>query len=83
MSIISIVVGVLGLCYAGCFIFSIAAIVLGYLGKQDAEQTGDKSVRTMAIIGLVLGIVGILLGIVSWILQASGVEIYSFDFETS
>lgn len=84
MAIISIVVGVLGLCYAGCFIFSIVAIILGALGKKDAEQTGDSSIRTMALVGLVLGIVGIVLGILSWTLQLTGVwEPYSYNFETS
>ncbi len=83
MSIISIVTGVLGLCYATCFVFGVAALVLGILAKKDAEQTGDTSVRTMALIGIVLGGIGLALGVLAVILQLAGVDVYTFDFETS
>src|SRR3546814_15580252 len=47
MAIISLVTGILGLCCAGWFIFSIAAVVLGYLGKKEtaAGKKDRKSTR--------------------------------------
>ncbi|MGO1167121.1 MAG: hypothetical protein ACTMHL_10945, partial [Janibacter sp.] len=38
MSIISIVVGVLGICYSGCFIFSIAHRVAGPFGQVSQQE---------------------------------------------
>ncbi|WEV78567.1 DUF4190 domain-containing protein [Janibacter cremeus] len=67
MSIASLVVGVIGLCSCMCFVGSIAAIVLGVLGRKGAERTGDASSRTMALIGLGLGVAGIVVGIGWWI----------------
>lgn len=71
MSIISIVTGVIGLCCCSWFIFSIAAVVLGYLGGKEFDKTGEK--KTLAQVGLGLGVLGIVLGIIVWILTATGV----------
>ncbi|HBO53650.1 DUF4190 domain-containing protein [Janibacter terrae] len=71
MSIISIVTGVIGLCCCSWFVFSIAAVVLGYLGGKEFDKTGEK--KTLAQVGLGLGVLGIVLGIIVWILTATGV----------
>jgi hypothetical protein len=78
MAIISLVVGILGICCTGWFVFSIAAAVLGYLGKKEiADSNGAKKGAGMATAGLVLGIIGIVLGVLWWILVAAG----AFDFD--
>ncbi|WP_114202462.1 DUF4190 domain-containing protein [Janibacter anophelis] len=71
MSIISIVAGVIGLCCCTWFVFSIAAVVLGFLGGKEYDKTGEK--KTLAQVGLALGVLGIVLGIITWILTATGV----------
>ena len=79
LSIISLVTGILGCC---CPIFSIAAIVLGVLGRKETEN-GAKRGGGMATAGLVLGIVFIAINIVYWILVGADVidsNIYA-DFD--
>lgn len=75
MSIISLVTGILGICCAGWFILSIAAVVLGFLAKK--EIAAGKKGGGMATAGIVLGVIGILLGVLSWILIATG----TLDFD--
>lgn len=70
MSIIAIVTGVIGLCCSTWFIFSIAAVVLGFLGGKEYDKAGQK--KTLALVGLGLGIAGIVIGIIWWILIATG-----------
>lgn len=73
MAIISLVTGILGICCAGWFILSIAAVVLGYLGRKEIRESGGtKKGDGMALAGLILGAIGIALGILSWILIATG-----------
>ena len=73
MAIISLVTGILGIfpcCTIG--IFSIAGIVLGYLGKKEiAESNGTKKGAGLATAGLITGVVGLVLGIAYWILVIS------------
>jgi hypothetical protein len=77
MAISSLVLGILGFVCCGCGLFSIAAIVLGILGKKEiAESNGTKTGAGMAQAGFILGIVGIAISVLYWILYAVGV----FDF---
>jgi len=77
MAISSLVLGILGFVCCGCGLFSIAAIVLGVLGKKEiAESNGAKTGAGMAQAGFILGIVGIAISVLYWILYAAGV----FDF---
>ena len=78
LSIISVVTGVLGLCCCTWFIFSIAAVVLGFFGMKEYDKTGQK--KTLAQVGIGLGIAGIVIGIIYWILIATGVVDSSFDY---
>ncbi len=75
MSIISLVTGILGIfpcCTIG--VFSIAAIVLGVLGKKEiAESQGTKKGAGMAQAGLITGIVGLVLGVLYWVLVVANV----------
>ncbi|UMG92133.1 DUF4190 domain-containing protein [Nocardioides sp. TF02-7] len=77
MAIIGLVLGILGLipCLWGCFIFSIAAVVLGFLGKKETDS-GQKKGGGMALAALITGVLGILASILIWILFATG----AFDF---
>lgn len=84
MSIISLITGILGILACGCFVFQIAAVVLGLLGKKEIDESnGAKTGAGMAKAGLILGIVGLVLGILYWILIAVtdfGTFEYSSDF---
>lgn len=74
MGIASIVTGVLGLiCCPG--LFSVAAIITGYLAKKDSNPENAK----LGKIGLILGIVGLVLAILWGILAATGVIDTSFS----
>ena len=84
MAILSLVVGIIGLLACCTFIFSIAAVVLGFLGKKEvAESHGARSGGGMATAGLVLGIVGIVLGILYIVGSVlANVAFYEFDYDT-
>ncbi|WP_051485436.1 DUF4190 domain-containing protein [Nocardioides sp. J54] len=77
MAIIALVTGILGVipCFWGCFVFSIAALVLGILGKKEVQQ-GTKTGGGMAQAGFILGIIGIVLSIGYWVAFSLG----AFDF---
>lgn len=75
MAIISLVTGILGIICCGCGLFSIAAIVLGILGKKETDS-GEKKGGGLALAGLITGGVGILITVIYWILVISG----AFDF---
>lgn len=82
MAIISVVTGGLGIIYCTCFLFSIAAVVLGVLARKEFQKTGKPD--TLAKVGLGLGVAGIVIGLLIWILQLAGVwEPMTFNFETS
>lgn len=67
MAIISLVTGIIGLICCSWFVFSIAATVLGFLGKKEIDE-GKKTGKGLAIAGLSLGIAGLVLGVVVWVL---------------
>lgn len=73
MAIISLVTGILAIPCCGCVVFSVAAIVLGFLGRKEiAESGGTKKGDGLAKAGLILGIVTLVLAIIYWILVAAG-----------
>ena len=75
MAIIALVTGILGVipCFWGCFVFSIAGVVLGLLGKKEiADSGGTKKGAGLAQWGFILGIIGIVLGLIYWVLIVSG-----------
>lgn len=79
MAIISIVLGVIGLC---CCPSAIVGLVLGFLSKKEYDERGESA--TLAVIGIAISGIMLALAILSLILQWAGViDIYSFDFETS
>jgi hypothetical protein len=81
LAVIALVTGILSVipCCWGCGVFSIAAIVLGVLGKKEiAESNGAKTGASMAQWGLILGIVGIALSVLYWVLYATGVLDFTY-----
>ncbi len=73
MAIISLVTGILAIPCCGCVVFSLAAIVLGFLGRKEiAESGGAKKGDGLAKAGLILGIVTLVLAAIYWILIGTG-----------
>ena len=74
LSILSLVGGVVGLLLACCwgagFLFAVAGVVLGHLGRKR-EPNG----KGLALAGLITGYVGAGLSIVTWILLALSLAI--------
>lgn len=71
LAIISLVTGILGVLCCGSFVFSVAALVLGFLGKKEVDE-GKKTGGGMALAGLILGGVGMAISIVWIILVIAG-----------
>lgn len=73
LAIIGLVTGILGLipCLWGCFVFSIAAVVLGVLGQNEVKQ-GKKTGKGLALAAIITGAIGIALSILVVVLYASG-----------
>lgn len=78
MAIISLVTGILSIICCGSFIFGIAAVILGFLGRKEINESGGaKKGAGMAMAGLILGAVGVALSALYWILVvASGFDGY-------
>lgn len=62
-AIAAVVCGGVGLVLCGCFVPSLAAIVLGIIGIAETGRTGQAG-RGLAITGLALGAVTVLAGMV-------------------
>ena len=60
MAIISLVTGILSIVCCGSFVFGIAGVILGFLGRKEInESNGAKKGGGLAMAGLILGAVGI------------------------
>ena len=75
MAIISLVTGILGVLCCGSFVFSIAALILGFLGRKEINESGGmKKGAGMATAGIVLGGIGLVISLawtVLWITTGS------------
>ncbi len=73
LAIVSLVLGIVGFLCCGLFLFSIGALVTGFLArKQIGESQGRLKGGGMATAGLILGAVAIVLGIIYWVLIVAG-----------
>lgn len=73
LAIISLVTGIISVPACGCFVFSIAAIVLGVLGRKEIDGSGGaKKGRGLATAGLITGAVSLALALIINILVFSG-----------
>lgn len=80
LAIIGLVLGIIGLipCLWGCFVFSIAALVLGFLGQNEVKQ-GKKTGKGLAVGAIWTGVAGILFSILAVVLIVTDViDIYSY-----
>ena len=74
LAIVSLVLGIVGFLCCGIFVFSIGAVVTGFLArKQIAESQGRLKGAGMASAGLIVGAVAIVVGILYWVLIVAGV----------
>jgi hypothetical protein len=71
LAIVSLVTGILGVLCCGSLLFSIAALVTGFLGKKEIDE-GRKTGKGMALAGLILGALGVVLSVVWIILVIAG-----------
>lgn len=86
LAVISLVTGILAIPCCSCFVFGIAAVITGYLGRKEiGESQGAKKGAGLAQAGLILGIASLVLGVVAVVLQVTGVldSSYTYDFETN
>ena len=84
LAIVSLVLGILGICCSSLFVVGIAAVVTGFLGrKQVNESQGTIKGGGMALAGMILGGIAILLGLVYWVLFASGVISGNFSMTST
>jgi hypothetical protein len=82
LGLVSMILGILAIVLACCYYIGvgvgIAAVVLGFMGKQKADQ-GLATNRGMAMTGLICGAVAIALGILAGILTVSNVPVPGFN----
>ena len=73
LAIVSLVLGIVGFLCCGLFLFSVGALITGFLArKQIAESQGRLKGAGMATAGLILGAVAIVVGIIYWVLIVAG-----------
>ena len=74
MAIVSLVLGIIGVCCGQLFVLSIGAVVTGALGRRQVKEgAGAYKGDGLAVAGLVLGVIGIVIGVAYWVLVATGV----------
>nr|WP_202387407.1 DUF4190 domain-containing protein [Nocardioides flavescens] len=77
-------VGLLTICCGFFVVSSIAAIVLGVMGRREIAASGGRLKGDgFALTGIITGVIGVVLVVVSIVLVATGVIDTNFDFETT
>ena len=80
-AIVALVLGIISVPACGCFVFSIAAIVLGVLGRNDVKKSnGAKKGGGMATAGLVLGAISLVVAVVVNALVLSGAIDFDYTY---
>lgn len=80
LSIVSMSTGIAGIIICCCWglpIFSIAALVTGFVARSQTQANPRPDLKTFILVGLITGALGIAISILYWILYAAGV--ISFD----
>ncbi|MCC6270762.1 MAG: DUF4190 domain-containing protein [Microbacteriaceae bacterium] len=76
LSLLSMIGGLVGLvlscCFGAGFLFAVAGIVLGHMGKKK------ENARGMAMTGLITGYIGAALSLLMWILLLAAPAMLSF-----
>jgi hypothetical protein len=76
LAVAGLVTGIIGVipCCWGVAVVSIAAILLGFLGRKQVHESGGALQGDgMAVAAIVLGAVGVLASVAYWILILTGV----------
>ena len=66
------IVGIILCCCWGVPIFSIAALVTGFIAKNQTKQNPRPDLKTFIMVGLITGAIGLVIAVVYWILYAAG-----------
>ena len=84
LAIVSLVLGIVGICCSQVFVLGIGAIVTGFIGRNQINQSGGQlKGGGMALAGMILGALGVVLGLAIWILAAADIGDSNFYFETN
>jgi Domain of unknown function (DUF4190) len=79
LSIVALVLGIISVPGCGCFVFSIAAIITGFLGRNEvAKSGGAKKGGGMATAGLIIGIITLVVAVVINALVLA--DVINFDY---
>lgn len=76
LSMVSMGTGIAGVVICCCWglpIFSVIALVTGFIAKNQTKDNPRPDLKTFIMIGLVTGAIGIVISVVYWILVATGV----------
>jgi hypothetical protein len=77
-------VGLLTICCGFFVVSSIAALILGFMGRKEiAASNGQLKGDGFALTGIITGIIGIVMVAISIILVVTGVVDTNFDYGTS
>lgn len=80
LSIISMVTGIAGVIVCCCWglpIFSVAALITGFVARNQTQDNPRPDLKTFILVGLITGAIGLAISIIYWILYAVGA--ISFD----
>ncbi len=77
LAIVSLVCSIIGLCCC-VFLLPLAAIITGYLGKKEIDESGGALTgEGLAIAGIVIGVIGIIIDII-FIVTGAIFELFSY-----
>ncbi len=80
LAIVALVTGILGVVCCPVAVFSIAALVCGFLGRKQIEESpATQKGSGMAMAGIILGAVGLVITVVYYVLIAVGSLNYNFS----
>ena len=83
MAVVSLVLGIVGVCCGQLFLISIGAIVTGAVSRRQIKESGGLFTGgPMALAGMILGGIGLLVGVLYWIGIATGVIDTTMTFGT-
>ena len=86
LSLVSMGTGIAGIIICCCWglpIFSVIALVTGFIAKNQTKANPRPDLKTFIMTGLVTGAIGLLISIVYWILVATGVIDLNTSYSTT
>ena len=86
LSLVSMGTGIAGVVLCCCWglpMFSIIALITGYLAKNQTKGNPRPDLKTFIMTGLITGAIGILIAVVYWVLVATGVIDLNATYSTT